>query len=83
MQRLAIDFTPAEGAVIRVLGLVERRGFVVRRLAMSEQESGASLVIDLEPRDPSRRAEVVARQLGRLVDVNHVSIAPRDAGSSS
>ena len=83
MQRLAIDFTPAEGAVIRVLGLVERRGFVVRRLAMSEQESSASLVIDLEPRDPSRRAEVVARQLGRLVDVNHVSIAPRDAGSST
>jgi acetolactate synthase-1/3 small subunit/acetolactate synthase II small subunit len=83
MQRLAIDFTPAEGAVVRVLGLVERRGFVVRRLAMSEQESGASLVIDLEPRDPSRRAEVVARQLGRLVDVNHVSIAPRDTGSSA
>ena len=83
MQRLAIDFTPAEGAVVRVLGLVERRGFVVRRLAMSEQESSASLVIDLEPRDPSRRAEVVARQLGRLVDVNHVSIAPRDAGSST
>jgi hypothetical protein len=50
---------------------------------MSEQESGASLVIDLEPRDPGRRAEVVARQLGRLIDVNHVSIAPRDTGSST
>jgi acetolactate synthase II small subunit len=83
MQRLAIDFTPAEGAVVRVLGLVERRGFVVRRLAMSEQENGASLVIDLEPRDPSRRAEVVARQLGRLVDVNQVTIAPRDTGNSA
>lgn len=83
MQRLAIDFTPAEGAVVRVLGLVERRGFVVRRLAMSEQEDGASLVIDLEPRDSSRRAEVVARQLGRLVDVNHVSIAPRGTGGSA
>ena len=80
MQRLAIDFTPAEGAVVRVLGLVERRGFVVRRLAMNEQESGASLVIDLEPRDPGRRAEVVARQLGRLIDVNHVSFAPLDTG---
>ena len=80
MQRLAIDFTPAEGAVVRVLGLVERRGFVVRRLAMNEQENGASLVIDLEPRDPGRRAEVVARQLGRLIDVNHVSFATLDTG---
>jgi acetolactate synthase II small subunit len=83
MQRLAIDLTPAEGAVVRVLGLVERRGFVVRGLAMNEDERGASLVIDLEPRDPGRRAEVVARQLGRLVDVNHVTIAPRDTGISA
>jgi acetolactate synthase II small subunit len=83
MQRLAIDLTPAEGAVVRVLGLVERRGFVVRGLAMNEDERGASLVIDLEPRDPGRRAEVVARQLGRLVDVNHVTIAPRDTGNSA
>ncbi len=83
MQRLAIDLTPAEGAVVRVLGLVERRGFVVRGLAMNEDERGASLVIDLEPRDPGRRAAVVARQLGRLVDVNHVTIAPRDTGNSA
>jgi acetolactate synthase II small subunit len=83
MKRLAIDLTPAEGAVVRVLGLVERRGFVVRGLAMNEDERGASLVIDLEPRDPGRRAEVVARQLGRLVDVNHVTIAPRDTGNSA
>jgi acetolactate synthase II small subunit len=83
MQRLAIDLTPAEGAVVRVLGLVERRGFVVRGLAMNEDERGASLVIDLEPRDPGRRTEVVARQLGRLVDVNHVTIAPRDTGNSA
>ena len=33
-----------------------------------------------EPRDPGRRAEVVARQLGRLIDVNHVSFATLDTG---
>ena len=25
-ERLTIDFTPAEGAVVRMIGLVERRG---------------------------------------------------------
>jgi acetolactate synthase-1/3 small subunit/acetolactate synthase II small subunit len=73
-ERLVISFTPAEGAVIRMLGLVERRGYALRRLAMEEQANGASLVLDVEPRDPSRRIDVVARQLDRLLEVNSVSI---------
>jgi acetolactate synthase II small subunit len=72
-ERLTIDFTPAEGAVVRMIGLVERRGYVVRGLAMKEQAESASLTMDVEPRDPSRRVQVVAQQLGRLVDVNQVS----------
>ena len=73
-ERLVISFTPAEGAVIRMLGLVERRGYALRGLAMEEQANTASLVLDVEPRDPSRRVEVIARQLDRLVEVNNVSI---------
>ena len=72
-ERLTIDFTPAEGAVVRMIGLVERRGYVVRGLAMYQQDDSASLTIDLEPRDPGRRVSVVAQQLGRLVDVKQVS----------
>ena len=69
-----ISFTPAEGAVVRMLGLVERRGYELRGLTMEELPNGASIVIDVEPRDSSRRVEVVARQLDRLVDVSSVSI---------
>ena len=74
-ERLTIDFKPAEGAVVRMIGLVERRGYVVRGLVMNEQDDRASLTIDLEPRDPSRRVSVVAQQLGRLVDVKQVSLS--------
>jgi acetolactate synthase-1/3 small subunit/acetolactate synthase II small subunit len=80
-ERLVINFTPAEGAAIRMLGLVERRGYSLRGLSMEEQADGASMTIDLEPRDPSRRIEVVARQLDRLVDVNSVSIVTARQGS--
>jgi acetolactate synthase-1/3 small subunit/acetolactate synthase II small subunit len=73
-ERLVISFTPAEGAVIRMLGMVERRGYALRGVAMEEQANGASLVLDVEPRDPSRRVDVIARQLDRLVEVNNVSI---------
>src|SRR5207302_9304746 len=53
-ERLEISFTPAEGAVLRMLGLVERRGFLVRGIAMSEQLDTAKIAIDVEPRDPGR-----------------------------
>jgi acetolactate synthase regulatory subunit len=78
-----ISFTPAEGAVVRMLGLVERRGYALRGLAMEEQANGASIMIDIEPRDSSRRVEVVARQLDRLVDVNSISILTAPQASPS
>lgn len=78
-----IRFTPAEGAVVRMLGLVERRGYALRGLAMEEQANGASITIDIEPRDSSRRVEVVARQLDRLVDVNSISILTAPQASPS
>lgn len=72
--RVHIDFTPGDGAVVRMLGLVERRGYALRRVTMEEHSGGASMIVDLEPRDSSRRVEVVARQLERLIDVNSVSV---------
>ncbi len=71
--RLRIEFDEAEGALLRMLGLVERRGYrlgeVLRR--------GHLLEIELDPRDPSRRVEVVARQLRNLVDVRSITILPQ------
>jgi acetolactate synthase-1/3 small subunit/acetolactate synthase II small subunit len=81
MERLTIDFTPAEGALVRMLGLVERRGYVIRGLAVNEQAGAGSLVIDVEPRDPARRVQVMAQQLDRLIDVNSVCLETRAAGS--
>ena len=82
-ERLVISFTPAEGAVVRMLGLVERRGYSLIGLAMEEQANGASIIIDVEPRDQSRRVQVIARQLDRLVDVNSVSILTATQASPS
>ena len=33
-ERLTISFAPAEGAVLRMLGLVERRGYELRGVTM-------------------------------------------------
>jgi acetolactate synthase II small subunit len=74
-ERLTISFAPAEGAVLRMLGLVERRGYALRGVTMTEKGNGGLLVVDVEPRDSSRRVNVVAQQLGRLVDVHSVTLA--------
>jgi acetolactate synthase II small subunit len=82
-ERLIVSFTPAEGALVRMLGLVERRGYSLRGVAMEERGDAASMTIDLEPRDASRRVEVVARQLDRLIDVNSVSVVTLKQGPLS
>ena len=82
--RILIDFAMAEGAVPRMLGLVERRGFQVRGIGMEEDEAGetASLTLEVSPRDAGRRLDVLDLQLRRLVGVRDV-ITFNPAGQAS
>lgn len=74
--RLQIDFTPAEGAVVRMLGLVERRGFDLRAVAMNEADGLGSMTLDVAARDPGRRLDTLGLQLRRLVEVRDVAVVP-------
>ena len=77
--RIEIAFAPAEGAVLRMLGLIERRGFALRGVVMSEAEG--ALRIEVEPRDACRRLDVIAAQLRRLVEVRTVITLEQDPSS--
>ena len=75
--RLDIDFTPAEGAMLRIIGLIERRGYRIRELTLAEQAAkSASLSMLIEARDAGRQPDVVARQVGNLFDVSSVTLSP-------
>jgi acetolactate synthase regulatory subunit len=78
--QLLIRFKPAEGAIIRILGLIERRGFALRDLAVQDEDTDGSLVVELSPRDQKRQVDVLARQVGRLIDVKSVSIGTPGTG---
>ena len=69
--RLTIAFAPGEGAVVRMLGLVERRGFKLCGIAMAEGE----MTLDVEPRDAGRKLDMLDLQLRRLVEVRDVRVA--------
>jgi acetolactate synthase regulatory subunit len=73
-QRLVVEYLAGEGALVRMLGLVERRGFVLRRAVMAELPCGrrATLALTVEPRDSGRSVETLALQLRRLHGVGKV-----------
>jgi acetolactate synthase-1/3 small subunit/acetolactate synthase II small subunit len=77
--RLVIAFRDEEGAVGRIVGLVERRGFELRGIAMSSDlpgdcgATGHKLTLDVAARDASRRLDVLDLQLMRLDGVSQVS----------
>ena len=74
-ERICIEFATMEGAVLRMLGLVERRGFRIRGVSMNERSGGesGSLALQLAPDHPARSVCVLAAQLGRLHGVESVS----------
>jgi acetolactate synthase-1/3 small subunit/acetolactate synthase II small subunit len=79
--RIHVDFDAAEGALLRMVGLVERRGFAVSGVSMAAADGRGSLSLDVAARDPSRRLDVVAAQLRRLIEVRNVSILPPEPGA--
>lgn len=84
-EKIVVDFAPMEGAVLRLLGLVERRGFRVSGLVMSEQPCGkrASLVLDVEPRDGNRSVDVLELQIRRLHGILGVTTASFAQGKAA
>ena len=87
---LHIQLRSAEGAVLRALGLMERRGFKLASCEVSEaQGDGVSMDVCLTSERPT---DLIKRQLERLHDVLWVNIkqptnawaetaGPRGAGS--
>jgi acetolactate synthase regulatory subunit len=73
--RLKIDHVNGEGALIRILGTVERRGYMIKSVAMNEHADGthATLIVEVCPRDDQRRLDVLAAFLRRLHEVRSIN----------
>ena len=71
---LRIQLSNIEGAVIRALGLIERRGYSLNKCTVSEAE-GSSREMEVSVTS-SRPGDLLKRQLERLYDVCHVELLP-------
>jgi len=73
---IVIDFTRSEGAVLRLIGQVERRGFEVTAITMPQAGSGpARLTLGVAPRDAARDIDTLSRHLAKIYGVTSVRAA--------
>jgi acetolactate synthase II small subunit len=71
---LNIQLSATEGAVLRALGLIERRGFSLGKCVISEAgEGGRSMEVTVSS---TRPGDLLKRQLERLHDVQSVELKP-------
>ena len=71
---LNIELGASEGAVVRTLGLIERRGFSLGKCSISEVGEGVrSMQLTVSS---SRPGDLLKRQLERLHDVRSVELIP-------
>ncbi|HBK47066.1 MAG TPA: acetolactate synthase [Xanthomonadaceae bacterium] len=77
--RLDLVIKPADGALIRVIGMAERRGFSPRAISGSPDAADAGRWhLQLEV-DSSRPAETLQRQLEKVYDCESVRITALEA----
>lgn len=70
---LNIEFDSSEGAVRRLLGVIEARGFQVRAMSMGTDIERSRMTVGLTPRDPGRCLDILSRQIARVQGVRHVA----------
>jgi len=73
-----IELDRLEGSLLRILGLVERRGFNIDAAELydlGEDKRGLSLTV--RPRDPSRNTEILGLQIDRLYGIRRLANDPR------
>ena len=71
MHHLTIHFTPAHGALVRILALAERRGWSPQSVLATP--SGDTTTLDLTVRG-SRPVGLLMHQLNKLYDVHEVAL---------
>lgn len=77
---LRMNVHKVEGAMVRLLGLVERRGFSVTALNAHSDEAGQQVEITMQVRSAGRSVDTLTRQIAKLYDVR--SVACLTAGES-
>lgn len=70
---IKIEFDSNEGAIRRLLGVIEARGFRVRAMTMGADLDRSNMTLGLTPRDDGRCIDILSRQIARVHGVRNVA----------
>lgn len=70
---LRMNIQKVEGAMIRLLGLIERRGFSVTAMNAHTDDAGQQVEVTVHLRSAGRSVDTLARQIAKLYDVRSVA----------
>lgn len=78
-----IELDRLEGSLLRILGLVERRGFHIDGMELFDLgEDKRGLTLKVRPRDASRSLDTLGLQIDRLYGITRLSADPRSAAQA-
>jgi acetolactate synthase-1/3 small subunit len=79
-----IELDRLEGSLLRILGLVERRGFHIDGIDLYDLgEDKRGMALNVRARDASRSPEILGLQIDRLYGIKRLSGDPRTATSAA
>ncbi len=78
---ITIRIDRTEGSLQRLIGLIERRGFHIDRMNMTDGGADREVHLTVRARDASRCVNVLGRQIDRLIGVSCVGAAPAPANT--
>lgn len=70
---LQMNIQKVEGAIIRLLGLIERRGFCVTAMNAHSDDAAQQVQITVDLHGGHRSVETLTRQIEKLYDVRSVA----------
>ena len=71
---LNLTIEKVDGAIIRTLGLIERRGFSVTSIDAREDETAHEMEMTIGLSGSDRPVDTLARQIAKLFDVRSVNL---------
>ncbi len=75
MTTITLHIDHAEGSLPRLIGLIERRGFQIEGMQLSEEGQHRSVRLAVRARGADRCVQVLGRQIDRLIGVRRIASA--------
>ncbi|CAL1692816.1 hypothetical protein MMB232_02998 [Brevundimonas subvibrioides] len=73
---IQIQIDRADGSLQRLIGLVERRGFHIDGMSLSDEGTMRRVQLQVRGRDDGRCTENLGRQIDKLIGATRVGFAP-------